>query len=264
MLEFRRGHRVKRVALGFACLLTCCVFLVTNAVAASQADALLEAWDQYKKGDIETALNNALSQYNPNRTNSPVLTTLLGHIFRKKNDPEQSLRYFDEGRPELSNVVWGRASEPVPDDVKEAYRKMYLGLLVSSAQLHMDLRMCAKTMIDVKEIALIQSGDEATATGTALSQMALCKYKLQQYADASKLFSQANAEFPRGLLKDEAAYNAAAMFAKLNDVEGCIKWLQVAGSSDSRQWVDKALQDEDFKDVINDPNIVDFIKQTTK
>lgn len=226
----------------------------------SANDSVLEVWRLFDEGDLEGALGLAGKIHDAEGTSLLVLTALLGFIHEEQGRYDEALSRLDSVRPTLRNLLLQEEAdggeEKIPGDLRSSYLRLYVGVLRASGFAHFRTGNCGDAVPELQELMATVRAPNALA----LSMIGACMYRTRDYDSALWYFEETFKLYGEGLLKDEAAYNVAAMHALLGSAEKSVEWLRTATMKDRERWVEAASSDSDFDGIRQSEAFGEFVE----
>jgi len=226
----------------------------------SANDSVLEVWRLFDEGDLEGALSLAGEIHDAEGTSLLVLTALLGFIHEEQGRYDEALSRLDSVRPALRDLLFPQEAdggeEGIPGDLRSSYLRLYVGVLRASGFAHFRTENCGDAVPELQELMATVRGPNPLA----LSMIGVCMYGRRDYDSARQYFEEAFKWYGEGPLKDEAAYNAAAMHALLGSAEESVEWLRTAAMKDRERWVEAASSDSDFDGIRQSEIFGEFVE----
>jgi tetratricopeptide (TPR) repeat protein len=227
----------------------------------SANESVLEVWRLFDEGDLDGALVLAGEIHGAEGDSLLVLTALLGFIHEEQGRYDEALSRLDSVRPTLRERLLRKEADggedEIPGDLRSSYLRLYVGVLRASGFAHFRMGNCSDAVTELQELmATVRAPNPL-----ALSMIGVCMYRRPDYDSARQYFEEAFKWYGEGPLKDEAAYNVAAMHALLGSAGKSVEWLRTASMKDRQRWVEAASSDSDFDGIRQSEIFVEFVAE---
>lgn len=255
-----RTNLIKKFLLTIACAVFIGGYSFAKAASSDKnmaEDHIFAAKELFEAGEVDAALKLAQSLYDQ-QNSAPSVVILLGRIYESKGSYETALEYLQKA----SSVMQEEGAKEIANSRHEgalaAFNRMKLELLRSRANVNLELLRCDEAEADTEQLARMQ-GMENSAKAFGSSMKGECLQKSNDYALAAESFENAYGGFEQHQLKDEAAYNAALMYAKTGNEEKSVEWLLIPLKNSASTWKEKALAEESFKKILETAEIKELL-----
>jgi tetratricopeptide (TPR) repeat protein len=220
------------------------------AAPAAEGDSanekVLQVWRLYDEGEVERALMIAEGIHDAQGDSRLILTALIGFLYEKQGRDDEALRRLDSVKPALREALVESARVVGGAPVRHrSFLRLYRDVLRARGFLLYAGGNCDEAVPELQEMM----GVVGAPNPLALSMIGSCVYRGREYDEAREYFEESYRWYEPGELKDQAAYNVAAMYGIQGNAEESVRWLGTASESGGSRWIEAASVDEDFDPV---------------
>jgi tetratricopeptide (TPR) repeat protein len=241
------------VAVPALALLAASALFSPAAARAAEGDSanekVLQVWRLYDEGEVERALMIAEGIHDAQGDSRLILTALIGFLYEKQGRDDAALSRFDSVKPALREALVesarGDGGDPRAAERHRTFLRLYRAVLRARGSLLYAGGNCGEAVPELQEMMAVAGAPNPLA----LSMIGSCMYQGREYGEAREYFEESYRWYDPGELKDQAAYNVAAMYAAQGKAEESVRWLGTAFESGGSRWVKAAGEDKDFDPV---------------
>jgi tetratricopeptide (TPR) repeat protein len=219
------------------------------AEGGSTNEKVLQVWRLYDEGEVERALVIAEGIHDAQGDSRLILTALIGFLYEKQGRDDEALRRLDSVKPALREALVesarGDGGEAVAPVRHRSFLRLYRDVLRARGFLLYAGGNCDEAVPELQEMM----GVVGAPNPLALSMIGSCVYRGREYDEAREYFEESYRWYEPGELKDQAAYNVAAMYGIQGNAEESVRWLGTASESGGSRWIEAAGEDKDFDPV---------------
>ena len=247
---------LKTLCLTFIFLLAIIVsFQGVGFAEKNEMSEFINTLELYKNGKFDNASQIAHKYYNKKDSHKGMWAIFIGDIYLKNGQYNKALDIIDPIKLEITSAYKNKKQyffEGSTEANRNLLSFLYRKLIGISSVSNFKKENWERAIIDYKEL-------ESEFGESKKGLLGICYYKLGKYSEALDCFE---ADFKAAIDSDRqsaAAYNVAALYSLLNDVENSIQWLKIPLEINKKRWLDKVKKDKDFDNIRSNNKFKEFI-----